>query len=188
MESGRGDYCIRRGYLQVLDLWRVPLSKSNPFRMERSSLEKLSEKSVRSILHIFRTRRGTCQFFVLDFPNLGRKAFDQGRETGKASPDLPKCWLFEGLGTTRQCDSRCSRSVGHKICGDSPYDLVERPAPVSHQVLWASGFGCAMHDLRTAARRERLDGSRGNGDMWTTSLTTRLFESYPVRLFVERIK
>lgn len=108
-------------------------------------------ESVRSLLHDPRTRRGTCQLFVLNFPNFGGETFNQGHETSKAPPNLAKCWFFERLRTTRQSYSGRSCLVRHKDRGDDPYDLVERPAPVCHRLVCE--YGPQM------GARERVDES-----------------------------
>src|ERR1700753_1217902 len=82
----------------------------------------------------------TCQLLIPDFPNIWRKAFDQGRKTGKPSPNFAESRLFEELGETCERDSCRPPLVEHKVCSDNPYDLVERPAPVCHLAWSVGGF------------------------------------------------
>ena len=76
----------------------------------------------------------TCQIFrvVIVLPNLGREAFDQGYETGKASPNLAKYWFFKRPWTSRKCKSRSCCLVQNKDCGNRSYNLVDAPATVGH--------------------------------------------------------
>jgi len=92
------DLCVS----QILDLQRVPRSKSNPFCLQQHSFIKRTIRNQSDILNIWLPNSScTCQL-ASDFPNLRRKTFNQGPKTWKASPNFSKCWIFEGLGATRQ--------------------------------------------------------------------------------------
>jgi len=86
-------------------------------------------ESVRSAIHRLNCG-GTCQISIPNSPNLRREAFDQGRETGKALPNLVKYWFFKKSRASRQSNSRRYHLVRHKDCGDSTHNLVQPPAAV----------------------------------------------------------